>query len=220
MPFYENVKNDKNQFRCVCDLCEKQFWRNQNRKSCMIIQGYKKCFCSYKCAGIDRTKNGKHICKCTNCNSQFLKSLNQIKKTKNHFCSRSCAVTYNNTHKTKGTRVSKLELWLKQQLTLLYPNLQIHYNRKDAINSELDIYIPSLKLAFQLNGIFHYEPIYGIDKLSKIQNNDNRKFQACIENGIQLCIIDTSKFMHFKKQKAQAFLNIIQNILIIKLSMT
>lgn len=102
---------------------------------------------------------------------------------------------------------------MQEQLSLQYPNLEIHYNRKDAINSELDIYIPSLKLAFELNGIFHYEPIYGPEKLSKIQNNDNRKFQACLEKGIELVIIDTSGLKYFKPLKAQSFYQIIINII-------
>lgn len=129
------------------------------------------------------------------------------------FCTKSCAVTYNNTHKQIGTRISKLEIWLKEQLTIQYPNLEIHYNRKDAINSELDIYIPSLKLAFELNGIFHYEPIYGQEKLQKIQNNDDRKFQACLERGIELCIIDTSSLKYFKLKNIEKYKNIIFSII-------
>ena len=78
---------------------------------------------------------------------------------------------------------------------------------------ELDIYIPSLKLAFELNGIYHYEPIHGSDKLNKIQNNDNRKFQACAEQGISLCIIDTSSQSYFKENTSEKFLKIIINII-------
>ena len=129
------------------------------------------------------------------------------------FCSRSCAATYNNTHKTKGTRTSKLEVWLAKKLQTLFPQIEFHFNRKDAINSELDIYIPSLKLAFELNGIYHYEPIHGNDKLTKIQNNDRRKFQACLEKGIELCIIDSSKLAYFKESNATPYLEIIQKII-------
>lgn len=125
------------------------------------------------------------------------------------FCNKSCATTYNNMHKKSGTRISKLEIWLQEQLSLQYPNLKIHYNRKDAINSELDIYIPSLKLAFELNGIFHYEPIYGHEKLQQIQNNDDRKFQACLEKEISLCIIDTSSLKYFKLKNIEKYKNII-----------
>jgi hypothetical protein len=71
----------------------------------------------------------------------------------------------------------------------------------------------SLNIAFELNGIFHYEPIYGNDKLNKIQNNDMRKFQACLEHNIELCIIDTSQQKYFKESTSQKYLNIIVNIL-------
>jgi hypothetical protein len=107
---------------------------------------------------------------------------------------------------------------LEQQLPILYPDMEFHFNRKDTINSELDIYIPTLSLAFELNGIFHYEPIYGPDKLSQIQNNDHRKFQACLEKGIELCITDTSSLSYFKEQSAKKYLDIITNIINMKLS--
>jgi len=153
------------------------------------------------------------LCVCKQCLKEFNKSYCLYKKSKNHFCSQSCSGTYSNTHKTKGTRVSKLEVYLQEQLTKLFPSLEIHYNRKDAINSELDIYIPSLKLAFELNGIFHYEPIFGEETLNKIQNNDSRKYQACIEKGISLCVIDSSGLKYFKPDNAKKYLDIVVNII-------
>ena len=128
------------------------------------------------------------------------------------FCSQSCAASYNNTHKTTGTRVSKLEIYLQKNLSRIY-KFEFKFNSKEEINSELDIYIPSLKLAFELNGIFHYEPIFGQEKLAQIQNNDERKFQACLENNIELCTIDASSLKYFKEQKAKKYLDIIINII-------
>ena len=152
-------------------------------------------------------------CVCSHCGKKFNRFESQMRYSKNLFCSQSCAATYNNTHKTYGIRRSKLEVWLAQELLKFYPNLEFHFNRKDAINSELDIYIPSLKLAFELNGIYHYEPIHGADTLTKIQNNDSRKFQACLELGIELCIIDTSMITYFKINRCQSYYNIIKNII-------
>jgi hypothetical protein len=166
--------------------------------------------CSPRC--ISLTIGSVVEVKCMQCSSNFIKRSSQISKTTNNFCSKSCAATYNNTHKTTGTRRSKLEVWLEKKLTERYGGSFFDFNQKTAINSELDIYSPNLKLAFELNGIFHYEPIYSEEKLKQIQNNDGRKFQACIENGIELCIIDTSKQGYFKESTSQKYLDIICNI--------
>ncbi len=198
---------------CECKNCNSIF----NIKRCdakRSIKGTRKNdFCSPKCVVEYKIKNGNIECECLNCKKLFMKYKHATIKYPNHFCSRSCSATFNNKNKKTGTRRSKLEKWLEQKLNSLYPDLQIHYNRKDAINSELDIYIPSLKLAFELNGVFHYEPIYGKDKLRQIENNDNRKFQACLEKQIELCIIDVSKLSYFKESNAIPYLNIILEVL-------
>lgn len=168
-------------------------------------------FCSKLCSSNFRNK--KQIVNCINCTTNFEKTTTEINRNPNNFCSRSCAATYNNKNKTHGTRRSKLEIYLEEQLTLLFPDLHIDYNQKSAIQSELDIYIPSLRLAFELNGIFHYEPIYGADKLNQIQNNDISKSKACFDNAIDLCTIDSSGLKYFKPINAQKYLDIIVNII-------
>jgi hypothetical protein len=141
-------------------------------------------FCSIQCTNVHL--NSPTIFICEQCLETFKKRSGRNKTVKHHFCSSSCAAKWNNAHKTKGTRISKLEVWLSTKLPELYPGLEFHFNRKDAINGELDIFIPTLKLAFELNGIFHYEPIYGPEKLASMQNNDARKAQACLERSIEL----------------------------------
>jgi len=59
-------------------------------------------------------------------------------------------------------------------------------------------------------------PIHGEDKLEQIQNNDNRKFQACHERGIELCVIDTSQQKYFKEKSSIKYLNIIIKIINIR----
>jgi hypothetical protein len=196
-----------------CEQCSKTFYLKcgvvKNKINRQTPNANK--YCNLTCKGLaERTRIVIH---CIQCNKEFWKHPCEItSKTGNNFCSRSCSVTYNNTHKTTGTRRSKLEKWIEEQLTILYPELQIIFNGKETINSELDIYIPSLNLAFELNGIFHYEPIYGQEKLASIQNNDNRKFQACLEKDIELVIIDSSGLKHFKEQNAKKYLLIISEI--------
>ena len=214
-----------------CDICNKEF------EKILALSGHKSWH--VKRNGLDivaareRANKQKQLNiskymenpeKCTECNciigyDKFLiksadrRKFEKIKKNYNYFCSSKCAATYNNTHKTKGNRKSKLEYYLESKLKNLYPDLEIHFNRKDAINSELDIYMPSLRLAFELNGIFHYEAIYGENKLNQIQNNDKRKFQACLDKNIELCIIDASKLKYFKESNAEPYFNIVNNII-------
>ncbi len=152
-------------------------------------------------------------CKCKNCEKSVFRKNSSVKNDKNIFCSKSCSATYNNTHKTKGTRVSKLQMYLHKNLYQTYPCLEFNFNKITQINAQLDIYIPKLKLAFQINGIFHYQPIYGKDKLEITKNNDNRKFQACMQNGISLCIVDSSQQKYFKEQSAKKYLKIITEII-------
>ena len=64
-----------------------------------------------------------------------------------------------------------------------------------------------------MNGIFHYEPIYGKEKLEKIQINDQRKFLLCQQNNISLCVIDASKEKYFKEERSKKYLDIILEIL-------
>jgi len=198
-----------------CKQCGETFYRSKHRIQATFYESRSDTmdYCGMKCLGAYKASNGRLEVVCKTCGIHFKKKLGQIKKSPNHYCSHSCAAKYQNTNRGKGTRRSKLEVWLETQLTQTYPDLEFHFNRTDAIESELDIYIPSLKLAFELNGIFHYEPIYGVETLDRIHVNDHRKMLACAERGIELCVIDTSQMRCFKEKWAQVPLNILREIL-------
>lgn len=167
-------------------------------------------FCSSKCSNMRRLVEGRIVQMCLNCGEPFE---NTIKQLENHkFCSQSCSATFNNKNKTTGTRRSKIEQFIEERLTILFTDLEIVFNDKSTIGSELDIYFPSLKLAFELNGIFHYEPIFGETKLDKIQSNDKTKMIDCIKNGIDLCVVDISYIKRFSEQSSLKVLNTIIKI--------
>jgi len=201
-----------------CKLCNLDFNLEAGYVRTMIRgkTRSKQYCCSRNCARIYKTLGVRDYALqeigCMGCLRMFKRKARRQK-----FCCQSCATTYTNTHKTYGIRRSKLEKYIEEQLTILYPDLEIFYNRKDAINSELDIYIPSFKLAIELNGIFHYEPIFSQEQLSKCQNNDQRKMQACIEHGIELCIIDTSSHTYVTNRTSQKYLDIITDLINYKL---
>lgn len=214
--FNSAKSNDLLKIECLCCGYEFKVKKSRIKYALKGLGKNKFNFCSKKCYckhnNISEPDESKEVT-CRECGLVFNKKQSELNRTGNHFCSRSCSTTYNNKNKTHGNRRSKLEIWLESELNILYPNLLIDFNKKSAIGSELDIYIPSINLAFELNGIFHYEPIFGINKLDQIQNNDSNKFQLCIKNKIDLCIIDTSTQKYVKPSTSQKYLDIITDII-------
>lgn len=204
-----------------CDICNLDFENSREYSNHVRWQHTEEKFHSYlNCTYCNKTvpayvlekhenscyKKPDNIIYCKQCGSI-------VKGYRKQFCNQTCSAMYNNTHKTTGTRRSKLERYIESQLSEKYPNLVIQYNKTSAIEAELDIYIPSLSIAFELNGIYHYEPIHGSILLNKIQNNDKRKFQLCLSKNIEFCIIDTSKQIYFKEDSAKIYLDIIVDLI-------
>ena len=211
-----NLAKSRTKLPCECYHCKNVFYVTKNMINMTLNPNtpQKSMYCSKECSTDARINtNTFKTTNCANCGKSIIKLVSASKRHKNTFCSHSCSTTHHQLNKTSGNRRSKLETYIEKELILIYPTLEFHFNRKDTINSELDIYIPSLKLAFELNGIFHYEPIYGLNKLNQINNNDNRKFQACIEGGISLCIINTSGQKYFKESSSKQYLDIITKII-------
>lgn len=83
-----------------------------------------------------------------------------------------------------------------------YPELDIVFNCRDIVpsrdssrNLELDVYIPELKLAFELNGeSYHDHERYKLDKeFGTCESEEMYKKQYCEEHGIKLVHIWSSK---------------------------
>jgi hypothetical protein len=197
-----------------CDYCHILFDRQLRKYTRDINQRKQKSvFCSAKCQGDAVRKTMTMNCSC--CNKPVIKKLAQVKKSKSGkvFCDRSCAATYHNLNKTTGCRRSKLEVYIETQIQLFYPELGCLYNSKEIINSELDFYFPTLKLAIELNGIFHYEPIYGPSKLEQIQNNDKQKTKLCLDKGIELCVIDSSQHKNLTQSQKDKYWSIVNQLI-------
>ena len=106
-----------------------------------------------------------------------------------------------------------MEEYVESELKRIYPVLEIIFNNRRIIGLELDIYIPSLKLAFEINGIFHYKPVYGKVRMLKGQIRDAQRLMGCLERGIELQIINTESMPNFDIKLAKIFLDQIINII-------
>ena len=207
---FESAPSRKNILPLKCKQCKSIFLTSKHR-----IQKRERPanFCSQTCNG--QYKKTLVTEPCGQCSKKVSRQMNQKSKSKSGhiFCSQSCAAIYNNAHKTHGTRRSKLEVYLEEQIREHYPNLELLCNDKTTIKSELDFYFPKLKFAIELNGIFHYEPIFGDEKLSKIQNNDERKFLLCHQNMIALAIIDSSSCKNITQKNKDKYWGIIKPLI-------
>lgn len=170
-------------------------------------------FCSQKCNQEFNHPKTRVKLSCEQCEKEFYKIPAEIKKTKHNFCCQSCFGTYNNMHRKFGYNRSKLEIWLEQKIKNVFKNTQVLFNDSETIELELDIYFPSLKIAFELNGITHYKPIYGDERFEKIKNNDNIKIKNCLKNEIKLYIIDVTKESRFSELKSEKYFDVIKNII-------
>lgn len=207
-----NIAKSQDKLPFKCEYCEKTFYKEKKYITYELkVKNDKIKFCSTGCTQLSQKRRTQ--VKCLQCGKIFAKGNCYIKASPNNFCCKTCSATYNNKHKTKGTRRSKLEKIIEEKLSEVYPQLQIDYNQKSVINSELDIYIPSLKLAIELNGIYHYEPIYEERKLSQIQNNDQNKFQQCQKLGISLCVINTAEHAYVTKKTSQKYIDVVIEVI-------
>jgi hypothetical protein len=183
----------KNRQTVQCTFCEKTMERTLYK-----VQKSENYFCSRECN--TKYKLSFHIeVSCLVCSKNFLKNPRQIRIRPRHCCSHQCARLLTKLHKDWGSKRSKLELEVEKYLTEFYPYLKIKYNKTD-IGNELDIYIPELDLAFEINGPTHYRPIYSEEHFLRTQKTDKQKKDECLFRKIKLVIIDVSTDKAFNEK--------------------
>lgn len=95
----------------------------------------------------------------------------------------------------------------------MFPKIRFEFNNRTEIGLELDIFLPDYKIAFELNGIFHYEPIFGRAKLNQQKRRDRSKIISCYEAGIDLYIVDITDQKEVNEETCQLYLDEIIEII-------
>jgi very-short-patch-repair endonuclease len=88
---------------------------------------------------------------------------------------------------------SKMEKFLFAHLKDTY-NIMRHIDYVfGAEQFHLDLYIPELLTAIEIDGPMHYEPIFGDDRLEKRQAADSKKNGLCIHAGLNMVRVRLDK---------------------------
>ena len=186
---FANFRYQQQEVSCL--QCHKLIHKKQSR-----IKGKKNHFCSKSCFHNFNTLS--QFVACCVCLKNFKKKRCDIKRFPRHCCSRECRAILNRELKDWSTSRSKLEILIEKVLSREFASLNILYN-KTRVGYELDIHIPCLNLAIELNGPHHYFPIYGEEKLRRVQETDRNKVIECEKRNIDLVVINVSKDGRSKK---------------------
>lgn len=143
--------------------------------------------------------------KCGGCGKDVQRRKSELLKSKHGipYCTKSCRMKHYNENilKPSSCHRSKAEDILLELIRHDFPTLDIKPNNRDVVPGglEIDIYLPTLKLAIELNGPVHYLPIYGEERLESVKNKDARKCLELQQLGITQLTFDISHLQTTKK---------------------
>lgn len=174
-------------------------------------------FCDTVCWSLLRkeqeSKEAKIELKCVKCGINFIRIKRKVSKCKNYYCSRNCS---NHKHQAnrfvrtrplpihkigrKTKRRSYLEYYIESKIKKIFPSIKYHTNNRFE-GFELDFYFPDLLLAVEINGPFHYFPIFGIEGFQNVQKRDLLRIELCSSHHVDLRIIPVKEATQSNRKK-------------------
>jgi len=170
-----------------CCYCNKEILKFRSE-----VKRTKAYYCNNKCSSIHIWSNKEKIdsripVNCTNCDIEFLRFPWML--SDHMFCGLRCSGLYSSQF-TKRRDQSKMEIFISQQIRESFSSLQLIENDRSLCKGlELDLFLPELNLAIEINGPVHYDPIYGEKYLESIQERDFRKNNICQTQNIEILTI-------------------------------
>lgn len=199
----------------LCPQCNTLFHRPKNVVQRRFGQkdNAQKLFCSKQCQ--NNSQHKKFEVNCSHCGNTIFRTPADYKDTKSgrFFCNRACAASFNMKLRKKSRR-SKCEVLLFKLLRKQFPFLRMIPNDKTMLDGyEVDIAIPEIKLGIEWNGIVHFKPIYGQERLNKIQKRDADKQRKAVELGVQLMVMpDLNSRSRYVEKAAVEITKIIKQL--------
>ena len=110
---------------------------------------------------------------------------------------------------------SKLEKFILTQL--LKDGYRVDFHKEQMLSNtklQVDLFLPTINLAIEIDGPSHFAPIWGQDALTKNQKYDEKKNGLLIGKGLSLIRIKQTK--DFSKTRANIIYTKLLNLLINK----
>jgi very-short-patch-repair endonuclease len=107
---------------------------------------------------------------------------------------------------------SKLEVYMLNQL--LKDGYRVDFHKEQTLSNtklQIDLFLPTLNTAIEIDGLSHFEPVWGHDTLARNQGYDNKKTGLILGKG--LVLIRIKQLKDFSPSRAKVLYNDLKIIL-------
>lgn len=118
----------------------------------------------------------------------------------------------NNAVRESSKKGSKLETFLLN--SLLQDGFRVDFHKEQSLLNtklQIDLFLPTMNVAIEVDGLSHFEPVWGEDALKKNKSYDNKKTGLILGKGLVLIRIIQKK--DFSKARARVVYQELKTIL-------